>query len=90
MVTLLCDEHVPEQILEQLQEQGVAAFSLTEHGLRGVTDETILDTATENGWVVVTNDDDFLGYVADRDHAGILFIKSQYEDLTDVVREIIR
>lgn len=57
---VLCDEHVPESTVAELDNRGVPAVHVSREPGAGSTDRTVAAYARENGYVLLTNDDDFL------------------------------
>lgn len=73
---LLLDEHVPALIGSEDYE---ARYIHEVAGLsRGADDQDILRYANENGFVVVTNDDDFLGEIPN--NSCVMYYPSQSVD----------
>jgi predicted nuclease of predicted toxin-antitoxin system len=60
-VKLLLDENVDNRLKPVLENLGFEISTTYGEGLTSVSDEKILDYALENGFVVVTHDDDLLG-----------------------------
>jgi hypothetical protein len=54
------DEHVPSAITDGLRGRGIEVHTVLEEGQSETPDPEIMDRATANGWVVFTNDKDFL------------------------------
>lgn len=57
---VLCDEHVPESAVTELAECDIVAVHVTEKPGAGCEDSTVAAYARDNGFVLLTNDDDFL------------------------------
>lgn len=59
-VRFLVDVHVHRAVTTGLQRRGVEVLTCQEAGLGRADDDEILEFARTNGWVVFTQDDDFL------------------------------
>lgn len=75
---LLLDEHYANEIASQLRAAGQEAVTVSERGLKGIDDESLLALAASEDRALVTNDArDFLALVArsaasGEDHCGLL------------------
>jgi hypothetical protein len=58
---VLCDENVEPATVGELEALGTRAAHVNTEPGSGSTDEEIADYARENDYVILTNDDDFLG-----------------------------
>ena len=56
---LLFDENVSPKLVGLLEEEYPGSAHVRDMGLRGATDGRIWDHAQENGFVIVSKDDDF-------------------------------
>ena len=64
-------------------------LSTPEAGRAGLSDEDHLDFARDNGYVVLTEDQDFLTLAATRsDHAGVIYTR-QGTRIGDVIRGVL-
>lgn len=73
-LSLLCDEQIPYPLIEGLRRRGVDVRTVQEIGLRSAADETIIETAHREGWIIYTRDADFLRHHSSGiQHAGILY-----------------
>jgi hypothetical protein len=73
-LSLLCDEHIPYQVVEGLRRRGIDVITIQRAGLRSALDEVILDAARQQSRVVYTNDTDFLRlHATGIQHSGILY-----------------
>lgn len=59
-IKFFTDEHVASAVIQGLRQRGVEVLSIPEADMLGETDENILAKATAEGFVVFTQDDDFL------------------------------
>lgn len=77
-----CDEHVPAAVANALESEGVEAVSVVDVLDPGTEDAGLLEFATDHGYVVLTNDRDFL----DRSgHGGVLYYDDQRVDSRELV-----
>ncbi len=76
----LVDECTGPSVATWLQDNGHEVFSVYEDA-RGVEDDTILQKAFEENWVLITNDKDFGDkvYRNGRLHKGVILQKSKYD-----------
>jgi predicted nuclease of predicted toxin-antitoxin system len=78
-VRVLLDEHYADEIAEALREAGHDAVTVSERGLKGASDESLLLLcAAEHRALVTNNVRDFVPFArawaaAEREHAGLLF-----------------
>jgi hypothetical protein len=78
MLTGYADEHVKAAIVAGLRNRGMDVVTVQERGQRESADEILLESATSEGRLLLTNDTDFLRIhtewmSAGRDHAGIVY-----------------
>ena len=73
-LTLYMDQHVPRSITNGLRSRGVEVFTAYEDDSHELDDPSLLDRATELGYVLFTRDDDLLAEAAKRQRLGILFV----------------
>src|SRR5258708_307525 len=72
------DEHVPRVVTTGLRRRGVEVLTVQEAGLLGADDEQHLTVASQDGWVVFTQDADFLRlHAAGYSHHGIVYAPHQ-------------
>lgn len=68
------DENLPVEIARQLQSRGIEAVTVRDLGQLGDNDPNHLTRATKMGYVLCTQDDDFLALAASGfAHEGIVF-----------------
>jgi hypothetical protein len=68
------DEHIPLAIAEQLTYRGIEVVTVRSLGLLGDEDVNHLERATNMGYVLCTNDSDFVKLAHNGfQHAGIIF-----------------
>ena len=70
MVGLYMDVHVPAVITEQLRLKSVNIITAQEDGARRLDDESLVERATSQQRVLVTQDTDFLRIGAARQRGG--------------------
>jgi hypothetical protein len=78
MLAGFADEHVKQQIVEGLRRRGMDVVTAQEKKLRHTDDELLLQAATEEGRLMLTNDPDFLRIhhewmLQGKSHTGIVF-----------------
>jgi predicted nuclease of predicted toxin-antitoxin system len=57
---VLCDENVEEETISELERREITATHVSDVPGAGSPDETVAEHALENGFVLLTNDSDFL------------------------------
>lgn len=73
-IRYLMDVHVQRPVTEGLRRRGVQVMTAREANLQVAPDLEILTFARRNGWVVFTNDADFLRlHAAGESHNGIVY-----------------
>lgn len=88
-IRLFADEQVSRAIVLGLRQRGVEILSTPEAGRAGLSDEDHLDFARDNGYVVLTEDQDFLMLEATRpDHGGVIYAR-QGKKIGDVIRGVL-
>lgn len=88
-LSLLCDEHIPTPVIEGLRRRGVDVATVGSLGLRGISDESILDAARRQGRVVYTKDTDFLRqHASGIHHAGILYHHTLEYSVGEAIRRV--
>ena len=80
---ILCDEHVPPALVSALRSEGFDVSTAAESVELGISDADLLEFASERGYIVLTNDSDFVDRTG---HAGVLY----YEDQDASDRELVR
>jgi uncharacterized protein with PIN domain len=88
-LALLCDEHIPYQIVEGLRRRGVDVVTVQEADLRAAEDDVLLEVAHQQGRVLYTNDTDFLRlHAVGIPHAGIFYHHSLTHSLGEAIRVV--
>ncbi len=95
MLPMFADEHVHTAIVKGLRRRGADVTSVQERGLVGRPDPVLLQIATTEGRLMLTQDQDFLGLnaqwiAAGRDHAGIVFWRREATSIGQVIAGVIR
>jgi predicted nuclease of predicted toxin-antitoxin system len=72
------DEHVPRAVTDGLRRRGVAVLTAQEAGMVSAADDQHLEFAAKGGYVVFTQDADFLRlHAAGASHTGIVYVRQQ-------------
>jgi len=83
------DENVSRAVINGLRQRGVDIQSVPEVAMIGASDEEILAYAFQEGRVLYTQDDDFLGLdAAGHEHAGIVYAH-QYTPIGEIIRGLM-
>ncbi|MBI2542780.1 MAG: DUF5615 family PIN-like protein [Candidatus Aenigmarchaeota archaeon] len=84
----LADEHIELSVVGGLKQLGIDILSVDEIGKRSYDDIDILNSAKDNGRVVVTRDSDFLRLHAQGvEHAGIVYVR-KFLEIGIIIKEI--
>lgn len=82
---ILCDEHVSPAVANALEGEGFEVATVASALSTGTTDDDVLEYAANEGYVVLTNDSDFV----DGDgHRGVLYFEDQSVSNRELVRAI--
>ena len=92
-VALYADVHVPILIVKGLRERGVTVLRSQEDGTDEFADPALLDRASGLGYVLLTQDEDFLVEAALRQvssqfFAGIVFVRQQSLSVRQCIEEL--
>jgi hypothetical protein len=83
------DEHIPKAVAAGLLQRNIGAVSCVDVGMSGKSDEVHLTWALGNGYVVVTQDNDFLVlHSQGHPHAGIAFA-AQPRSIGEFIRALL-
>lgn len=76
----LVDECTGRRVAEWLRMQGHEVFSVFDEA-RGADDDSIIEKADREGWILITNDKDFgeMVYRDRRSHRGVIFMRLENE-----------
>jgi len=90
----LVDECTGPAVAEWLRKQGYEVFSVYDEA-RGLDDETIIQKAFTENWILITNDKDFGEkiYREGRPHRGVILLRLDDERATakiEVLRQLLR
>src|SRR5690606_12144319 len=81
------DENVPIAVATQLQRRGINAVTVRDLGFLGDTDENHLARAAKLGYVLCTNDADYVEMAeSGTEHNGIVFGQQHKHGIGDWVR----
>jgi predicted nuclease of predicted toxin-antitoxin system len=84
------DEHMDPDIAAALRRHGIDVTTTKEAGLRTAGDNTQLQFAKAHGRVIVTDDADFLRFVASGvDHPGIVVCRRHVRPTREIIRGLI-
>ena len=87
-VRIYSDESVNVAIVEGLKRRGVDAFSASDAGNLGLTDEEQLEFAMKSRAVIFTHDVDFLRMALEREHCGIIYVHQRRVSVGGCVRRL--
>jgi len=91
---IYADENVWIPVAEGLRRRGWEVTTAVEAGTLGDSDREHLRFVAEEGWTLLTFDDDFLSMVKTRepefDHAGIIYVSQHGKDVGELVRRVDR
>lgn len=76
MVRFLADENVPRSVTNWLKENGHNVTRVQDVGLSGASDVAVAKRAMENGMIVITLDEDFVGLRQMGTRLGTIVIKT--------------
>ena len=83
------DENIPVEVARQLSARGIEAVTVRDLGLLGESGERHLEFAVAAGYVICTNDADFLRVAATGiDHSGIIFGQQSSHYIGDWVNRL--
>lgn len=90
MRPLYCDESIWVPVADGLHRRGWTVHTARDENRLGDPDIEQLAYASDNDWILVTFDDDFLSLVENSafDHAGIIYVQQAGRDIGDVVKAI--
>jgi hypothetical protein len=94
MLSALADHHVKQPIVIGLRLHGMDVVTAMERQWDALADESLLEAATQEGRMLLTNDQDFLKIdgqwrLAGRSHCGIVFWPQSRRTIGEVVRSIV-
>jgi predicted nuclease of predicted toxin-antitoxin system len=85
-----CDESLWVPVADGLHRRGWSVKTAAEEETLGDPDREQLRYATENDWLLLTFDDDFLSLVEGEglDHAGLIYVQQAGRQIGDVVKAV--
>lgn len=87
MIRYLLDENVPYAVAHGLRQRGVEVSTAADVELRSVDDELIVEYAVTEGYVIFTQDDDFLRiHSSGVKHSGIVYSKQGKRTLSEIIQ----
>lgn len=89
-LSFFADEHVPNVVVTALRSNEYTVDLAKDRFGEETIDEEILETATEEGRVLLTNDRDFVEHDSSVDHVGIVIYTTQSLPPGEFVRGIDR
>ena len=88
-IRLFTDEQISNALILGLRQRGVEVLSVTDTGRDGMSDESHLLFARDNGYVILTEDQDFLILSSETtDHHGIIFAR-QSMGIGEAIRGVL-
>jgi len=88
-IKFYADEHVPRAVVSGLRHRGLDILTIQEAGMMSASDEEHLKLAASQGWVILTQDDDFLRlHVSGVKHSGIVYAPRQMP-IGDMIRGLM-
>ena len=90
MKPVYCDESIWIPVADGLRQRGRTVYTTHEEDRLGDPDEEQLSFATENNWILLTFDDDFLSIVQKHglDHSGIIYVNQAGKRIGEVVKAV--
>jgi predicted nuclease of predicted toxin-antitoxin system len=89
-LSVLADEHVNRVFITELSANGHDVAHVGTDYDRGTSDPDLLERATENDRIVLSNDADFARLHGEADHAGIVLYQEQNMSVTEFIQGINR
>ena len=88
-IRFFLDENIPIAVAAQLNRRGIEAVTVRDLGVLGDSDQNHLQRASMLGYVLCTNDADFVNLAAQGvEHAGIIFGQQHKHTIGDWVRNL--
>lgn len=72
-----------------LRGRGIDVRTAVDEDLGGAPDAELLEHGRRTGRVLLTNDDHFLSMASDADHAGVLFLTTQFAGASEIVAAVV-
>ena len=88
---ILADENLHRYIIDALRQAEMSVISVRESA-SGISDEEVIQLATKNGWIIITQDKDFGEWVFAHHKEGItvLFLRFAYAEYKDIAHAIMQ
>ena len=87
---LLLDENIPLSLASILAQRNFKVLHILDTNLKGASDELIFKFAQKRKFIIVTFDKDFLSdEYFEKNHFGIIFIKSRNKNITKLAEDIL-
>lgn len=78
MLRLLADENIPRRLVRLLAKHGIDVVRVQDLGLRGASDQELIEMANRLGRAVLTRDSDFAApNVLSQTRSGVIYISFQ-------------
>jgi len=90
MFEFVADEHVPVAAVDALRSNGYDVRRAQEEYGEGTKDTDLLEACADDGYVVLTNDNDFARLAKEFEHSGVMIYNDQELPPREVVRAVIR
>ena len=86
----LVDECTGSKVAQWLRGEGFEVFSVFDEA-RGMSDEKVLTKASDENWILITNDKDFgeMVFRERREHHGVVFMRLEDERAANKI-EVLR
>lgn len=90
-IRFLMDIHVPLAITNGLRRRGIDVQTCQAAGLDGVADHEIVRFALENGWILFSQDRDFLQICSgsDAEFCGLVFSTQRLRSVSELIARLI-
>jgi predicted nuclease of predicted toxin-antitoxin system len=90
-VRFLVDECTGPKVAKWLREQGHEVFSVYDES-RGTHDDQIIQKASDENWILITNDKDFGAkvYREHQSHRGVVFLRLKDERASNKIQILAR
>jgi len=86
----LLDEHINPAVASGLENRGFEATTIQNQNLTSLEDRKVLEYASRNDYSIITNEDDFLSLLDERQHNGVVFVTNQETKVSNIISEILK
>ena len=90
MFEIVADENVPTPVIEALRSNGYDVHRVQEEYGQGTNDSEVLRACAEEGYVILTNDNDFALLAEETEHAGVVIYNDQDLRAREILRGVVR